>query len=241
MKEVSTDLIRQVTDAIEEWQAALPQVAHSMCAQKNNTAGQVLALLKSREKPIEILFELIPALLGTQEQYSSTLDSLKLIKLELERSFDVYLVTVTKALNTIFDAQCDSRLSLSEKRKQWLALFPAEYLQAISDGLAKRFVDILANQALSDDLLLEQLAGLLVGRAIRKWEDAHVTLFESQLQDVVSRIETFYVTWSQCKELGTTDARAVVLVNRITTMAQRLEELIGAESYRSTLSKLLTP
>lgn len=239
--EVSTDLIRQVTDAIEEWQAALPQVAHAMCLQKNNTAGQVLALLKSREKPIEILFEAIPALLGTQGQYSSTLDSLKLIKLELERSFDVYLVTVTKALNSIFDAQCESSLPLSEKRKQWLALFPAECLQGISDGLAKRFVDILANQALSDEILLEQLAGILVGRAIRKWEDAHVSLFESQLHNIVSRIETFYVSWSQSEELGTTDARAAVLVNRITTMAQRLEELIGAESYRSTLSKLLTP
>jgi len=238
--EESTDLVRHVTDAIHEWQSALPQVAHVMCSQKDNTAGQVLALLKSKEKPLEVLFDAIPRILGTQSSYPETLDVLRLVKSELEQSFDIYKVTVTKALNSIFDAQCDSALPLSEKRVQWLNLFSQECLNEINDGLAKRFVELLANRALTDDLLLEQMAGLLVGRAIRKWEDSHVMLFESQLHNVVSRIEAFFVTWSQSKELGTSDARAAVLVNRITTMAQKLEEIVGSESYRATLSKLLS-
>lgn len=237
--ETGVDLIRQVMDAVQEWQSVLPQVAHSMCNQKDNTAGQALALLKSNEQPIEILFEAIPKLLGTQGDYTQTLETLRLLKSELERSFDVYLVSSTKALNSIFDAQCKSESSLSEKRAHWLSLFPKECVADISDGLAKRFLTILANQQLTDDQLLEQLAGILVGRAIKKWEDFHVGQFESQLHDVVSRIETFYVNWLQSKELGTSDACAAVLMNRITTMAQRLEEIVGAESYRSALSKLI--
>jgi hypothetical protein len=238
--DTTTDRIRLVADAIQSWQTALPQVAHSFCFQKDHLAGQALVLLKSQNKPIEVLFEELPKLFGTVNDYKQTLEALSLAKTELENSFETYLVQVTQALNAIFDAHCEATLPLSAKRKNWLALFNLEFVDGITDGLAKRFLSTLGNQALTDDLLLEQLAGLLVGRALKKWEDSHVIAFESQLHNVVSRIEAAYVTWTQGKELGSEDERAKMLFQRISSMAQRLEEIVGKESSRAALAKLLS-
>jgi hypothetical protein len=94
----------------------------------------------------------------------------------------------------------------------------------------------------SDDLLLDSLASLLVGKPLTRWDDSTLPAFERELTSTIHRIEDSALDAGNAMQLGDEARQGLVALvqGRMTELAGRLTDLLGPEKTNE-LFDLLRP
>ena len=94
----------------------------------------------------------------------------------------------------------------------------------------------------SDELLLESLASLLVGKSLSRWDDSTVAIFDRELQNVVRRIEDIALSSDGIRSDGRKGERGIseLVRGRMTELFERLAQIVGMEDARQVLESVPT-
>jgi hypothetical protein len=92
----------------------------------------------------------------------------------------------------------------------------------------------------SDELLLDSLASLLVGKPLTRWDDSTLPAFERELTSTIHRIEDSALDAGNALQLGDEARQGLVALvqGRMTELASRLADLLGPEKTNELFDSL---
>lgn len=230
------DLIRLTFDALEAWKHQLPPAAF--------TTGQLTAeTLRFRtaveriSDPVLLFFTEIPNAVGVQLGESKKLmNAIKKCSRELEEVALGYSeraqLVVRNALTVGNRESSDFSLRLIAKR--WAGFFPGQFVEQLSDGVAKGLLSRMTIDYDSDALFLDSIASLLVKKAVRRWDDSMVATFDREFTNYVMKIESAARSYP-----APTDALrkglSQLVFGRLTEILVQLEDLVGKRQTEEML------
>lgn len=236
-----SDLIRLCFDAIESWKAQLPPAAMSTRRIAGRTANFRAAIQRTTD-PLKLLFEKIPAACDTSIDNPRTLFlRLRACIDELSGVASIYAehagATVRQNIALGGDTDDDS-VRLATQR--WASCFSGRFVESLTDGIAKGLLARMQMPYESDELLLESLSSLLVGKSLTRWDDSTVAVFDREFQNIVRRIEDFALSSDGIitGEEGDDSGISQLVRGRMTELFERLATLIGVEEATAVLDSV---
>lgn len=235
------DLIRLCFDAIEGWKAQLPPAAMSTRRLSEQTIRFRAALTRSSD-PLRLLFDAIPTACGVPIEKSSLLFSrLRKCMGELTGVAAIYAehAAATVRHNVALGGHLNDS-SVREATQRWAKCFSGTFVESLTDGIAKGLLARMQISYESDDLLLESLASLLVGKSLSRWDDSTVAAFDRELQNVVRRIEDIALSSDGILSAGRTSEGGIpeLVRGRMAELFVRLVKIVGIEEARNVLESV---
>jgi hypothetical protein len=236
-----TDLIRMCFDAIASWKARLPPSAMTVRRISEPTA-RFRAAISQNMDPMRLLFEQIPAACG------GTLDNPKKLLSQLSASIaelaGVTQIHVEQAAQCVRRAvalgQLSGRENIREVAHRWAACFSDSFVESLTDGISKGLLSRMRMPYESDELLLDSLASLLVGKSLTRWEDVTVAVFDREIQNVIHRIEDAGLSSDAAAVQGHAAVHGLTQLvrGRIVELVDRLANLVGMDHAQEVLESV---
>lgn len=239
---VEADLIRRCYDALEEWKKRLPPAALTV-QRFTQTTLKFQQMLRYETDPLTLLLKRLPYELGISvKDTERLLEAINTCKIEMESLSDSYKIQAISLLRKALDFY-DSNGSKSAREivKQWAECFSEEFMLHLGNGIAKSLLSRMRMPYNSDDELLESLSSLLVGKAMRKWDDSTPTSFEREMKLMVRQIEDRASLLEQ--ELSDNDSAragiASVIEGRISQLYSRLAHILGPKQAKKEVNSIV--
>jgi hypothetical protein len=236
-----TDLIRMCFDAIQSWKSQLPPAALTTRRLSQNAVRLRTAITKQTD-PIPLLFTALPEAVGVPvDETKSVVASLRLAMRELTEVAGFYAehaaTCVRRAVGLTQEAA-----TVREITSRWARCFSAAFTEDLTDGVCKGLLARMQMDYPSDDLLLDSLASLLVGKPVTRWDDSTLPAFERELTSTIHRIEDSALDAGNTLQLGDEARQGLVALvqGRMTELAGKLADLLGPEKTNE-LFDLLRP
>jgi hypothetical protein len=236
-----SDLIRMCFDAVESWKAQLPPAALTT-HRLSERATKFRAAITRTTDPLQLLFQHIPAACGrpiTEPQ--ALFPQLARCMEELTAVAAIYAeqaaMSVRRAVSLGVPAD---NAGVREVARRWASCFSDEFVENLHDGVAKGLLSRMQMPYDSDELLLDSLASLLVGKPLSRWDDSTVALFDREIHNVIHRIEDAGLS----AEAGAVTEGAAVsgltelVRGRIAELVERLAALVGEEQALDVLDSI---
>ena len=193
-----TPLLIPVVESLFNWWNNLSQYTKNTRT-VNKTAQSVREILRKADNPISLVFEQLPnacgAIKGNKIDTEIFVTSLNLALNELSGSYSVLIAQARKRLLSAFGVSTISKL-----RSQIKADYEEHILQ-LADYDLRAFVDRALNNELTDDVWLDRIGGLVVGKRLDSWDDSHLDLFGFEIrqfaQNLARRLATIRETISR--------------------------------------------
>lgn len=235
------DLIRLCFDAIESWKSQLPPAAMSTRRLSDQAILFRSALTRSSD-PLRLVFEAIPTACGVPIERTRPLFSrLRQCMDELTGVAAIYAehAAATVRHNVALGGYRNDN-SVREAAYRWATCFSGTFVESLTDGIAKGLLARMQMPYESDELLLESLASLLVGKSLSRWDDSTVAVFDRELQNVVRRIEDIALSSDGIVSAGRTSERGIseLVRGRMTELFERLAKIIGIEEAKQVLESV---
>ncbi len=234
-----TDLIRMCFDAIQSWKSQLPPAALTTRRLSANALRLRLAITKQTD-PIPLLFTAIPEAVGVLAyDLEIAIAPLRLAMRELTEVAGVYAehaaTCVRRAVGLTQEAA-----TVREIASRWARCFSAAFTEDLTDGVCKGLLARMQMDYPSDDLLLDSLASLLVGKPLTRWDDSTLPAFERELTSTIHRIEDSALDSGKPMRLGDEARQGLVALvqGRMTELAGRLTDLLGPEKTNELFDSL---
>jgi hypothetical protein len=241
-KTKQSDIIRLCFDALESWKAQLPAAALTS-KRVSDAARKFQSTLSRQADPVDLLLHVIPGVCDCSiDKHGRLLEAIARQKKELEGVVDVYheraAASVRRAL--AFGHE-DTGENVREAASGWAYCFAQEFIDHLKDGVAKGLLSRMRTNYKTDELLLESLSSLLLGKSISRWDDSAIAIFDREIHDVVHRIEEAALSVDlSLTKLGTgTHGLAALVSGRMTELFERLVRLVGPERARAIASSVL--
>jgi len=221
------DLVRLTFDATEAWKHQLPPAAVTT-RQISPQAMRFRQVVMRTSDPIQLFFTAIPSALELPVSESKLImESIKSCCEELENVASIYYSQAMMSVRDSLSGGGAKRGSdVRDLAKQWSNYFPPEFVEQLSDGVAKGFVSRLGLDYDSDQLLIDSLASLLVKKSVRRWDDTVVALFDRKLSSIVLKIENS----ARSLDDPSDDLKAglsELLTGRLSDLYSQLVEVVG--------------
>jgi hypothetical protein len=234
-----TDLIRMCFDAIQSWKSQLPPAALTTRRLSQNAVRLRTAITKHTD-PIPLLFTALPEAVGVPvDEPQRVVASLRLAMRELTEVAGFYAehaaTCVRRAVGLTQEAA-----TVREITSRWARCFSAAFTEDLTDGVCKGLLARMQMEYPSDELLLDSLASLLVGKPLTRWDDSTLPAFERELTSTIHRIEDFALDAGNTLQLGDEARQGLVALvqGRMTELAGRLADLLGPEKTNELFDSL---
>ena len=239
---METDLIRRCYDALEDWKTRLPPAALSVQRFTDSTL-KFQKLIRYETDPLTLLLDKLPRELGIQvSDTERLLEAVKSCKTEMESLSDSYKSQAIWLLRKALDfSESNGSKSAREVVKHWADCFSDDLVQHLGDGIAKSLISRMRMPYNSDNELLESLSSLLVGKAMRKWDDSTATSFEKEVKLMVRQIEDRALLLEQefSEHDSARDGIAAVIEGRISQLYSRLAHILGPKQAKKEVQSIV--
>jgi len=237
------DLIRLCYDAIEAWKTQLPPAALST-RRVSETAQRLQRVLKRQADPVHMLLHQLPsAAESSVESPDAVIDALRACKQELEGVAGLFAEQAAQSIHrTLGLGNVETDDSARTVARQWAECFPDRFIEQLRDQSAKGLLTRMRTDYDTDELLVNSLAHLLLGRPLSRWDDSTVHAFDRELQTTVRRIEeTALASETAVAESGSaSQGLAQLVAGRVDELFHHLVRLVGEDQARIIIeSKLL--
>ena len=184
------DLIRLCYDAIEGWKAQLPPAALSTRRLSARAARFRTALARSGD-PLRLVFEALPAACEAPiDKPKVLLSRLQACMDELAGVASIYAghaaATVRQNIALGGDPQHETVRAAAQS---WASCFSGRFVESLADGIAEGLLARMQMPYDSDELLLDSLSSVLIGKSLSRWDDSTVAIFDREFHNMVPRIE----------------------------------------------------
>jgi hypothetical protein len=234
-----TDLIRMCFDAIQSWKSQLPPAALTTRRLTPNAVRLRIVITKHTD-PIPLLFTALPeAVGGSIDDPQQVLTPLRLAMRELTEVAGVYAEHAAACLRRAVGLT-QGAATVREITSRWAKCFSAAFIEDLTDGICKGLLARMQMEYPSDDLLLDSLASLLVGKPLTRWDDSTLPAFERELTSTIHRIENSALDAGNASQLGDEARQGLVALvqGRMTELAGRLADLLGPEKTNALFDAL---
>lgn len=236
-----SDLIRLCFDAIESWKAQLPPAAMSTRRLSERTA-KFRTILRGSGDPLRLLFEAIPAACDAPIDKSRLLFTrLQKCMNELSGVASIYAehANTTVRHNIALGGKAEGS-TVRSATQQWANCFSDNFVGSLTDGIAKGLLARMQMPYDSDELLLDSLSSLLVGKSLSRWDDSTVTVFDREFQSIVRRIEDIALSSNGILsgDNGSDNGISQLVRGRMTELFGRLAKLVGVEEATAVLESV---
>jgi len=235
------DLIRLCYDAIESWKAQLPPAAMST-RRLSERAAKFRSTLARTSDPLRLLFEAIPAACEAPIDKPCTLfGRLRKCMDQLSGVASIYAdhAATTVRHNIALGGNAEDE-TVRSSAQQWAGCFSGAFVESLTDGIAKGLLARMQMPYDSDELLLDSLSSLLVGKSLSRWDDSTVAVFDREFQNIVRRIED--IALSSDGILADGDANEIgisqLVRGRMAVLFERLAKLVGMEQATAVLESV---
>jgi hypothetical protein len=235
------ELVRLCFDAIEAWKDQLPPAALttrrlSKCATKFRDA------ITRTDDPVRLLFERIPLACDRPiEKPRALLNSVDRCIKELTGVATIYAeqakVSLESSIGTRFSQNHESARDIA---RQWSECFSDQFIEQLSDGIAKGLLSRLRMPYDTDELLIASLGSLIVGKPHGRWDDSTVAVFDREVHTIVHRIEDRALSSEGIvdSDLAATEGVKELVRSRIDELFGRLIELVGEDEAHQVLDSI---
>lgn len=236
-----SDLIRLCYDAIESWKAQLPPAAMSSRRISGRTA-KFRAVISRTADPLQLLFEKLPTACDSSIAKPDTLfKRLRQCMNELSEVASMYAehAAATVRHNIALGGSTDDE-SVRGAAKQWASCFDGGFVETLSDGMAKGLLSRMQIPYESDEILLDSLSSLLVGKSLSRWDDSTVAVFDREFQNIVRRIEDVALSSDGILASGDSGDSGIsqLVRGRMSELFERLARLIGVDEATEVLESV---
>ncbi|HUU90116.1 MAG TPA: hypothetical protein VM238_02780 [Phycisphaerae bacterium] len=235
------DLIRLCYDAIQGWKFQLPSSALATKS-LSGQAMQFQQALREDEDPVKLLLQDLPAIAGVQvEKVDEVLDAIREMRRGMEgvaKTFvDKASASIRKALT---HGSSEGAGDLRELASRWSASIPEAVLAGAVPAVAKGLLSRMQSEYDIDELLVESLSLLIVGRPISRWDDGTAVTFDSRLRDMVHRIEEAALdTKVNGEDRRHWEGMSDVIRQRLDYLLRQLVRLAGEDEARRAVDEVL--
>ncbi len=230
-----TDIVRATFDAIQSWLFQLPKAALTAVQLSQEAKGFQHLLKRSISiDPLLFVLKQLPEVCCFDRNIVDVAQiTLNNLKRELESVSDTYarkaVASVQQALSRVHSSYSPGVQKLAQ---QWASYFPDAMAPTGLPGIAKGLLSRMRMSYDNDELFVNSLALLLVGRPINDWDASTAIEFDTKIQELVHRIETTVLRegtadLEDAKEIREGLARLVA--ERIVDLSNQLERLVGPE------------
>jgi hypothetical protein len=236
-----TELIRLCFDAIQSWRFQLPAAALTT----RNVGGSVRTLqtlLSQPADPVRLLLTELPRLTDCDfSNVKTMLDTIAAFKGELEA---VTRTFVDQAIESVRNAMAHTRgersLGVRDLTRLWASRLPADYMEGAIPAIAKGLLGRLQMPYDSDDLLIDSISLLIVGKPINRWDDSTAISFGGKLRDLCRGIEevALSVGHDRVKDEGVREGLGTLVQERMQEMYRQLVALVGEKKAARVVADL---
>ena len=235
------DLIRLCFDAIGSWKAQLPPAAMSTRRLSESTT-QFRSALSRTSDPLQLLFKAIPAACDAPIHKPRVLfGRLRKCMDELSGVASIYAEHAASTVrhNIAFGGDSEDA-TVRSAAQRWANCFSGTFVESLTDGIAKGLLARMQLPYDSDELLLDSLSSLLVGKSLTRWDDSTIAIFDRECQNVVRRIEDIALSANGIlSNDGASDNGISQLVRgRMAELFERLANLVGVEEATAVLESV---
>jgi len=244
--DLDTDLVRATYDAIQSWLFQLPKSALTADHLPKRTKDFQRLLQNAREMdPLVFVLQQLPEVCGFDRNHcEEARETLGRLKSELESVSDTY---VRKAASSVHQALArahnDSSQGIQKLAKQWAGYFPEALAATGLPGIARGLLSRMKMSYDDDELFVNSLALLLVGRPIDDWDASTAIEFDGKIQELVHRIETTALRQSTVADFEDAeevrDGLSHLVAERIDDLYGQLTRLVGADKSRDIVASIM--
>ena len=184
------ELIRLCYDAVQGWKFQLPSSALTTRSLSRRTSA-FQKLLREEIDPVKLLLHELPAIAGTTPNKTEKLiGQIQRMKQELEGVAKTFVDQASASIRkAITHGVADDGHTIRDLASAWAVSIPDVAISSSVPAVAKGLLARMQTGYDSDDLLVESLSLLLVGRPVGRWDDSTAVMFNSRLHDMMHRIE----------------------------------------------------
>lgn len=178
----------------------------------SNEARQVLLTIQNSVDPARLIFEDLPKAVGIDINAKNAIptnkhfqNKLKGALYELSQAFPNFNQKLQSIMLTVFN--CDTLDQLVESQSNRVKPLTA----ICDDGEVKQFLLVMQRDSSDATEWVRGVAGLVMGKPIKSWEDHDLSIFEAKLYDYANRISHFETLYS-VKSVVTRNSRVISLM-----------------------------
>lgn len=235
------DLVRHCFDALEAWRHQLPPAAFTTGRLSKQTDAFRATIVRVHD-PVQLFFTELPRALSISvDRTKQLLDGFKRCIEELENVAQTYTEQAIRIVESSLSVGSDQKdtFSVREMAKQWASYFPDQFVENLSDGVAKGLLSRMSLEYESDSLLIDSLASLLVKKSVRRWDDSMAAAFDREFTSYVAKIENSARSYPAPTQ-GLRDGLSRLVLGRVQQLFMQLSDLVGEERASEMLHKLGT-
>jgi len=233
------DLIRLCFDAIESWKSQLPPAAISTRRLSERTARFRSALARTGD-PLRLLFERIPdACEAPIEKPRTLFPRLRKCMDELSGVASIYAEhAASTVLHSVALGGGAGSDSVRAAAARWAGCFSGKFVESLTDGITKGLLARMQMPYDSDELLLDSLSSLLVGKSLSRWDDSTVAVFDREFQNIVRRVEDIALSSDGIHGETASEGISQLVQGRMAELFERLARLVGVEQARVVIESV---
>jgi hypothetical protein len=235
------DLVRHCFDGLEAWRHQLPPAAFTT-GRLSAQADAFRATIVRVNDPVQLFFSELPAALSTGvDKTKQFLDAFKACVEELENVADAYTNQAIRIVATSLSVgfNDDTSASVRDMAKKWASYFPEQFVENLTDGVAKGMLSRMSLDYESDSLLIDSLASLLVKKSVRRWDDSMAATFDREFTSYVTKIENAARSYPAPTD-GLKDGLSRLVLGRVQQLFTQLSSLVGKEEAAKMVQQLST-
>jgi hypothetical protein len=237
-EEREEDLIRACYEAFQAWKSELPTAAFYSSRLSQEARAFQKAVQAPHQDPVRLLFSDIPRIFAADESApKETLCGLQRVKDELER-VHLYLGRLAgNAMRKIIAPGKGSEADLRQIAQDWASSFPQFVLDEMQDASIKALITQMSRSYKSEDLLLNALSQLLIGKPLKRWDDSTVYHFTREFERAARNAEEAALGAAERIPPNSEGAERIahLMEDRISTLVERLTQLLGQEKTEKIL------
>jgi hypothetical protein len=187
-------------------------------------------IIRTIKDPRNTFFHKIPG------KYNSTdieylFSIIKKSKEELEGITEAYYDLASKSVLSTLQMPSLNISGVRHAVSTWVTYLPEELFKRFKDSIAKALLVRLRMTYDDPRLLIDSIAGLLIGKPVHKWDDSTFTVFEREFQENIHRIEDYVLNHTPEGHKGKAHINlANLALARIDSLYRKMCELVGDEN-----------
>jgi hypothetical protein len=233
------DLVRHCFDALEAWKHQLPPAAFTTGRLSKQTDAFRSTIVRVHD-PVQLFFIEIPKALSISvDQTKQFLDAFSDCIEELENVAQTYTEQAIRIVESSLSVGYDQKSSsnVREMAKQWASYFPEQFVENLSDGVAKGLLSRMSLDYETDSLLIDSMASLLVKKSVRRWDDSMAAAFDREFTSYVAKIENSARSYPAPPQ-GLRDGLSRLVFGRVQQLFAQLSNLVGEEKAAEMIQQL---
>jgi hypothetical protein len=130
-----------------------------------------------------------------------------------------------------------SEADLRQIAQDWASSFPQFVLDEMQDASIKALITQMSRSYKSEDLLLNALSQLLIGKPLKRWDDSTVYHFTREFERAARNAEEAALGAAERIPPNSEGAERIahLMEDRISTLVERLTQLLGQEKTEKIL------